>query len=92
MTYRQVMDFMTRRERFVFTKVMNWMKIGKIGNGNSIVEGSVWNRILYKFSKMLLHGADPWKRLEFYAGLIDDPDMDWEEFEADVVRLSAAYN
>ena len=92
MTYRQVLDTMNGRERFVFTKVMNWMKLGKIGDGNGIVEGSVWNKILYKFSKVLLRGADPWRRLEFYAGLIDDPDLDWEAFETDIVRLSVAYN
>ena len=88
MTYQQVKDTMTWKEKFTLLRLIRWMRDDGTGH---VSVCSVWNKVLYRIAKTILR-RDPWDRMEFYFGLVDDPDMDWDEVHDDIVRLRLAYN
>ena len=88
MTYQQVLDTMSRKERFAILKCLGGMKVDKAGN---ISACSVRNLILYRIAKMILR-RNPWDRAEFYFTMINDPNLDQDELKADLTRLRIAYH
>lgn len=88
MTYQQVRDTMSRKEKLVLFRCVDWMKTDEIGN---ISVCSLRNKILYKIAKLILR-RDPWDRVKFYIGLLDEPGVDMDELKLEMTRLRIAYN
>lgn len=88
MTYQQVWDTMSKRER----RANNIMCMFKLNDDGVIDANSIRNKILYRVAKVVLGGVDPLDRIGYYGSLLDEERCNLPELMADLYRLKVAWN
>ena len=68
MTYQQVWDTMSKKEKMALS-IMDYCDVGDDGYW---VRNSVRNKILYRIAKFILGGVDPLDRIGFYGMLLSE--------------------
>lgn len=67
MTYQQVRDTMSTREKIANDWIMTHMQVNKEG----VWKVNLYNKVLYRLAKLVLRGREPADRVVFYASLLD---------------------
>lgn len=90
MTYQQVWDGMSKKERMA-NQIMCYLKVDENGKW---VKNSIRNKILYRVAKLILGGSDPLDKVGFYGTMLDKElfDESLPEFMAELYGLKIAWN